>query len=95
MPDMINLADYLKGDTPFSIIALAVLYNLLRRAIELYHERKRDRQNAEEERIRAREEAEDTWGRIELGSELASALKEVGFRRAEREQRIAEKDKGA
>lgn len=95
MPDMINLADYLKGDTPFSIIALAVLYNLLRRAIELYHERKRDRQNAEEERIRAREEAEDTRVRIELASKLASALKEVEFLRAEREERIAEKDKGA
>ena len=95
MPDMINLADYLKGDTPFSIIALAVLYNLLRRAIELYHERKRDKQTAEEERVRAREEAEETRLRIDLASKLASALKEVEYLRAERDGRNAERERGA
>ena len=92
---MINLADYLKGDTPFSIIALAVLYNLLRMAIERYHERKRDRQKAEEERLRAREEAEDTRVRIDLASKLASALKEVEYLRAEREEKHASREKGA
>lgn len=83
---MLDLAEYLKGDTPFSIIALAVLYNLLRRAIELYHERKRDRQAAEDERTRAREEAEDNKAKIEMASKLAAALKEIEYLRAERDK---------
>ncbi len=82
---MLDLAEYLKGDTPFSIIALAVLYNLLRRAIELYHERKRDRQSAEDERVRVREEAEDNKAKIAMAAQLASALKEIEYLRAERD----------
>ena len=91
---MLDLAEYLKGDTPFSIIALAVLYNLLRRAIELYHERKRERQTAEAERLRAREEAEDERERLEMVRQLAAAVTEVTYLKTELERIRLEKEKG-
>lgn len=70
---MLDIMELLKaGDTPVVLIALAVVYNLIRHGLNRYFDLKRER-----------EERADNERLIELASKLSAALIEIQYLKLE------------
>jgi len=73
---MLEISELFKGGNPsITLLALACLYNLVRHALNQYHERKKEK----DERL-------DNERLIQLASDLAAALKEIQYLKLEIEQ---------